>query len=261
MAKGLLVVKEARKVLGTVENPKGSNTGVGFIDTCQKFWNMGRGTAIGPQPWCGMALDKWFRDAKVDDSNVPHPAVAVMCSNADSLGGLRPKAGQVIPPGAIIAKCGIHTEVVEQDTQDGFLRCIGGNVDDGVRATRRRKSDWRIIIPPDVMKAVEVPTKTIYWFEDLKKRPAKYGPWRVRAWRERQIKKLPKEVQKRVRRTRIGKAGSKFAKYAFEVIPVGGVATWEFGPWDSRSVRENQLKKYEKDKGYKVRRRSKVVPK
>lgn len=258
--KGLKVVKEAIRVLGTIEKPKGSNKGPGFINEAQAAWNMGPGTSIGPQPWCGMAVSKWFRDGKVDSSNIPHPAVSVMCSKADSLGGLYPKSGEVIPPGSIIMKCGVHTEIVEQDTRDGYLDCIGGNVDDGVRRTRRKKSEWRICVPPAVRQEDVAPTKTIYWFEDLRKKPAYKGPWRVRANRERQIKKLAPEIQKRVRRIRIGKEGSKRAKYAFEIIPVGGAKTWEFGPWDSRDAREENLRAYEKANGYKVRRRARVVP-
>jgi len=260
MSKGLLVVKEAIKSLGTKEVPLGSNQGVGFINDAQKFWNMGPGTVYGPQPWCGMAVDKWFRDASVDDENIPHPAVAQMCANADAKGGKYPKSGERVPPGSIIMKCGIHTEIVEEDTGDGYLNCIGGNTDNMVKRTRRKKSEWRVCVPDAVREPVPVKTKTIYWFEDLRKKPDKKGPWRVRANRERVIKKLPAEIQKRVRRIRIGKEGSKNAKYAFEIIPVGGAKTWEFGPWDSREVREAELAKYEKANGYKVRRRAKVVP-
>ena len=264
MKYGEKVVAQAQRHVGTREIPDGSNMGqpanTGFIDLCQRVWNMGRGTRIGPQPWCAMAAAKWYSDAGVDDQNLFSPSTAVMCSNASRYGIREIKGSQTAPPGSVIIKCGIHMEVVVRDRGNGTMECIGGNVGNAVQVTSRRKSDWRIFAPEQITKDVAIAMKTVFWFEDVRKQPKTYGGWMTQKARDKKIAEYLKGNPTHKDRIRKIKSVKGIAKYKFQVMPPKGSKGGVSNDFATKALRDKAAKTYEAARGYTVRRRSRRIP-
>lgn len=176
MTKGQKVVNVAVKYLGVAE--KGENTDYGgWIDSIQRRWGMGRGTNLGAQPWCGMALDAWFDEAGVSDSGICHPATATMYARARQL-GFYWKGGR-IPVGALWIKNGVHACLVVRDNGNGSVFCIDGNSSDRVQYSTRptRGSGILIAIPPAILEEEKPPPpkyRTIWYYDDTKAEPYVY---------------------------------------------------------------------------------------
>jgi hypothetical protein len=235
MKSGQLVAMTALRHLGDTEDPFGSNTDRGgWIDSCQADWH------LHGVPWCGCAVDRWFREAGVDDGGVCHPATGIMCANARNRGWVwRKTGGSTVPAGAIWISCGQHVEVVVGDRGDGLLDCIGGNVNQACRSTVRRLADaTMIIVPPAILEGTDEDVR-VYGFDDLTLRPKRFGPWRTKTQRENVIKKLTPERRKQVHRVRI--AGK--SPFAFVIYP-RATTRWRFGPWDSKDARDGLMREY-----------------
>lgn len=263
MKHGEKVVAEAEKYIGTSEVPDGSNMGIpahtGFIDACQKFWNMGRGTNIGPQPYCAMGASKWYRDANVDDQGLFSPSTAIMCSNAVRNNIRELRVGELAPPGSVIVKCGIHTEIVVNDRGNNVLECIGANTSNGVYRTLRKKSDFKVFVPAQILQQIELPTKIVYWFEDPKKMAITYGGWMTPKGRDKKLATFLEKNPKYIGRTRKMKSIKGVAKYKFQVTPPRGSNGGVSGYFDSKIARDKAKKKYELSHNTKVRTRSKRI--
>lgn len=229
----------------------------GWIRDSQRFWGMGSGTSIGPQPWCGMGQDKGFRLAKVDDHGICHPSTAEMCRRADRMGGLSPKSS-VIHPGTILIQSGVHTTTVVHDRNDGsgLVDCVGCNESDMVRRSVRAKSWGRFIEVPGLRDGEPVPLVE-YWFEDVASAPL-FWEYASKQVREDKIaadfKKL--DEAKLIRRVR---AGKRYGFFLYSGQP------YRWGPWvgkkdgpvkkrrdDLKRVKENEL-------GHGLRARSRPV--
>lgn len=243
-----VVVAVASKYVGTVEQPRGSNRGPA-IDRWQRYWNMGVGTSIGPQPWCGMFISGTLREAslltKQDGgiTDIGHPSTWAMCQ----------KKQYVIPwqkavPGAVIVWCGTHTELLVEEVSKGVWRCIGGNTDDGVRwTTRDIRRNCTILCSPELRDYRPI-VRTEYWLEDVKANPIQRGPWLTKAGRDRKLNALSVSRRKTARKVRIGK------RYAFIEGP-----RRDYGPYPDRAARERSAEKIEARLGRPLRRYSKKV--
>lgn len=262
MTNGECVVMTALQYEGVVEIPSGSNDDRGGPIT---RWQQRSGLYTLPaerKPYCGTALDAWFAEAGIDDSNVCSPSTAVMCERADNLGGLAP-SGSLAPIGSIICKCGVHTGLVVRDRGNGLLDTIEANVSHSVKRLVRVKADWRIIVVPAVAKdaqAVRPPlVVTSYGFDDLSLKPTLYGGWSTPAARDEQLARYkaahPRDWTRAVRT-------SAASPYAFEAGPGGTYgADWRFGGWPNKAIRDEKVARYEESRpGARVRIWSKSVP-
>lgn len=231
MKSGQIVVVTALRHLGDTEDPFGSNTDQGgWIDSIQADWHLHK------VPWCGCAVDAWFREAGVDDGGVGSPSTAAICSTARARGWLWKKG--TIPGGAIWVNCGTHVELVVADRGNGLLDTIGGNVNQAVRKCTRRVSDGVIVIPPAILEGVDEPVR-MYGFQDLSLRPRRYGGWNTKTRRENVIKKLPQDLRKQVHRVNVGGK----SPFAFVIYPRTN-QRWQLGPWDSKDVRDRIMREY-----------------
>lgn len=252
MTNGQKIVAEALRYVGVVENPLGSNRGSTPINECQAMYGMGPGTQLGPQPWCACFCGFCFAKAGVSHDGVIHPHTGIMCQRADAKGGLGPPEG-LVPPGALAIRCGTHVEIVVADRGNGLLDCVGGNVDQGVRRTVRRRADLRIIVPPDILEGQPEEVR-VYWFEDPGLRPARRGGWATKDEREAKIRTLTDEERRRVRRINVGGP----APYAFEILRPGN-PTWQFGSWRRKEARDRVMRRREARTGRGMRPRSRLI--
>src|ERR1044072_9889573 len=108
MTKGDKVVGVARSQVGVVESPPGSNDSPKireYISSC----------GIGfPVAWCGCFARWCFKTAGVEHNELVHPSTAQMCANAKAQHAFY--VSGTVPAGALIVRCGIHTEIVEEAT-------------------------------------------------------------------------------------------------------------------------------------------------
>lgn len=244
----LVALEEEAKNI--VERPWSSNhDGGGWIDESQDYWN------LSGEPWCGMAKDKIFRIAGIDDHGLCHPATWVTCQRADAMGGLRPKGAPC--PGSIVINCGKHIEVLIRTRSSGLLECIGGNVNQGLRETVRDPHEWRIIEVPGLRERYDdgPDLVKVYWFEDPRVDPERYGGWRTRQMRLDWINKhIPKNQRHLVR---LIKTNSKRAPYALDLY---SGEQYKWGPWRNLETRNRIQFVVEREKGYALRARSKDIP-
>lgn len=214
------VVNTAARYVGVREEPDGSNRGP-YIDRWQRVWGMGPGTSIGPQPWCGMFASAVLREAGVTD--VSHPATWEICRKGRERGWTPPTP----VPGGLIVWCGTHVGILISEVSPGVWRTIEGNSGNAVAWRTRSLAGTTIVVSPELRGQAPAPPSKSYWLEDVAARPRLYGPWRLRANRERAIARLPKAQQARVRRVRTPKG-----RYAFLLGP-----RRLYGPWGTQSAR------------------------
>lgn len=242
MTAGEAVVLAARRRLGVSEQPDGSNTGP-WIDTIQAHATDDLGYRYAGTPWCAMAVREWFREAGLEHGWI-NPYTGDICAHADAHGWWLPE-GRTAPPGALVIKCGVHVEIVEQD-HGTWLADIGGNVSNAVRRTSRSRADgWRVIAPPFIGRAqpASPATVAVFGFDDPRFAPRLYGPWATREQREHVVASLSADKRRRVRRVRLGAR-----KYAFELYPARG-GEWHFGPWREKAVRDQVMHARERKTG------------
>lgn len=239
-----------QEALNIIEHPWGSNSDNGeWIDDSQARWGL-RG-----EPWCGCGVDYIFSLAGVNDHGLGHPATWVIAQRADALGGCRPKGD--LHPGSIVLRAPFHVEVLIRRRPSGLLECVGGNVNQGLRETVRDPGEYRIVEPPglrDMHPDSNRETISIYWFEDPRLDPQRYGGWSTKAAREKWIKThIPPAKLDMVRRIRVNKP----APYAIDVY---SGERWKWGPWRSKDARNLAQLQVERDYGRKMRSRSKDIP-
>lgn len=252
MTAGQKTAERAAGYVGVSEVPVGSNTGP-KVKQWQDPWGMGTGW-----PWCGAyaaamtafgvtGSEQNVHDKRLGNPPIGHPSTAVMAQRAKDQGAIIPHP----IPGAFIIWPGKHVEVCADYSADGrTVVTYGGNTGDAVRRQVRAygKGSGAIIAAPPAIRegAASGPRGgRRYYIEDVgaASRTKMYGPWRLRAWRERAIKKLPATTQDRVRRVRVG------GKYGFEVGP-----RRVFGPWATATMRDNAAKLLANRLGRPVRR-------
>lgn len=250
MQQGQQVVLTALRSVGIVENPWGSNEGPGFVDACQALYHMGKGTAVGPVPWCDCGAGKIFKDAGVDDHDLCAPGTWQTCARATELGVWLP-ANRLAGPGMLVVKCSVHIEIVVRERPGGLLDCIGCNVNQGIRETvRQRGGEWRVIAVPGLAHGKPEPVVG-YGFDDPKFAPVRKGPYKTRAKREAAINKLLPDQRRLCRRIR--RADGQFA---FEILSGD---PWRFGPWD-RKARERVMAARELHFGRPMRPWRRTIP-
>lgn len=247
MTNGEKVVLTARKYLGVFEE-WGPNKGR-QINEWQAQW----GWPNGGYAWCGVFVNAMFTEAGVDDSGIGHPSVQVMCNTARNVGAFYGKHGGNIPTGAIIAKCGIHTGIVQKDLGSTLLT-IEGNASNSVREVYRARADWDIIIPQSIIEDAQAPTPvtiTVYGFDDLYLKPKVYGGWAKASARENVKTKFKlANPDWWVRDIRI----DTDSPYAFQAGREGTYGKpYKFGPWSDKATRDRVMQKREDNTKRKMR--------
>jgi hypothetical protein len=183
-----------------------------------------------------MFVSAVYAEAGVDDDDLAHPSTAEICHRARAKGAV---TGPM--PGGMVVWCGQHVEILVSEVRPGVWRTIGGNVDNRV-AWRVRDISGAICVTPIAIRRPAAASQHYWWIEDPGAKPRRYGPWRVRAWRERAISKLPPAMQRRVRRIRVA------GKYAYEIGP-----RRKYGPWTDKASRDAALKILEARLGRRLR--------
>jgi hypothetical protein len=224
------VIAAAARHVGVVESPRGSNRGA-WIDRWARRW----GEWMIGQPWCGSFAAAMYAEAGVDDDGLAHPSTAEICRRARAQGAV---TGPM--PGGMVVWCGRHVEILVSEVRPGVWRTIGGNTNDSV-AWRTRDISGAICVAPIAIRRSAVSQRE-YWIDDPAARPRRYGPWRLRAWRERAIAGLSPALQRRVRRIRVG------GRYAFEIGP-----RRRYGPWTEKASRDAALRTLERQLGRRLR--------
>lgn len=225
-------VAQAEKYLDVVERPKGSNSG-GPIDE----WNREAGYSF-PVPWCGTFVLAMARDIGWENmESVCHGYTGYIYDRAKEKGWLR-KGGASTPAGSLFLIAGKHVGIVRASNATTLLT-LEGNANDGVRSYTRAWNDgWVAVVPPDIGKSS---ARKVYGFEDLGLKPKVFGGWKDQATRDRQLaraKANPALAGWWFRPVRINTK----APYAFEAGPAGTWgAEWNYGPWSSKKVRDEQL--------------------
>jgi hypothetical protein len=213
---------------GVVETPPGSNTSP-RIREYQAATTLG-GTGW---PWCSAFVVWCWKESGTPLGPIPATASTwVLAEAARNTGNVlqRPKVGAAwcIP--------GVHVEMIVEvisATPNGvgsIVRCVGGNVDNGVRSRIRRVGDRGSIVlaPPAIRLEKPAPVPRRYYIERVDA-PARrlVGPWRTKAARDRALSRLPERERKRARLVR--KGGKFYAELGQARI---------LGPWadpDSRA--------------------------
>ena len=240
-----VVVATASADAGMVEVPKGANRGK-KIDRWARHWKM------LAQPWCGLAISGWYREAsrtsgqKITD--VGHPSTWYMVQNAKKNGWVIPHSKAV--PGAAIVwpeQGGRHTELLVDEVSPGVWKCIGGNVDDGCRWTVRSLAGATLVCPPELRDYKPVERKQ-FWLEDTAASEKVLGPWRSIKSRDKVYDAMPAARQRKARKVRVGK------KYA---IVEGGRRF--YGPYVDEDSRSKSAKEIENRIGRPLRFFSKKV--
>lgn len=206
---------------GVVETPPGSNTSP-RIRQYQAATTLG-GTGW---PWCSAFLIWCWKSADVPLGPIPATASTWLLADAARKSGnvmARPKVGAAwcIP--------GTHVEMIVEvisETASGVgsvVRCVGGNVDQGVRSRVRRVGDRGSIVlaPPVIRTEKPAPAPRRYFIERLDVPPRRLvGPWRTKAMRDRALSKLPERERKQTRLVRVE------GKYAAEIGQPRIVGPW-----------------------------------
>jgi hypothetical protein len=238
MSTGQKFIAKASLYLGLVERPKGSNTGGPIMD-----WARYAGYS-SPVPWCGcfvkaMASRKYGIGWE-DMESVCHGYTGTIVDRAHANGWLH-QGGSQTPAGALFVKGGPtgHVGIVLQSSSSTF-RTIEGNVNDGVRSYVRSWSDgWKAVVPPGTGTASSV---VLYGFENLNTKPRRYGGWRTALARDQRMASYKAaHPDDWVRPIRINTA----SPFAFEAgAPGTWGATYNYGPWSSKSLRDAQMTKW-----------------
>lgn len=224
------VVATAARYIGVRE--KGTNTDYGGpIDQWQRYWGMGRGTSVGPVPWCGCFASGILRESDVTD--VSNPSTAAICTNA------RMKGYETTTPvpGALIVWCGTHVEILVAPVRGAAntWATIGGNTADSVARRVRSLAGATIVVSPELRYGRHTPQR-VYFLEDVKAVPKLYGPWRTRQQREKVIAGLAPGKRALARRVRVK------GRYGFELgRRVYGPWLDEIGRQDAKAVLERRL--------------------
>lgn len=252
MTRGQKVVDTALRYLGVRETS--SNAGP-YIDQWQRRWGMGRGTRIGPQPWCGMFLNAMFAEAGVSDDNISHPSTAEICRRGEAKGA-RWNGTSPIPPGAIWVNCGIHAALVRRQINSSYVETIDGNSSDMVRLNTRpvRGNNIRIYIPSEVRRSAPPPPppapKYEYFLVDKRGKRhlfavnGKVARWKKQAAVLKRVNQLRKNPEYRELLPRPHKSGGWF------YIILGPLAS--YGPFKKIDSLKNARKILEKRLGYRL---------
>jgi len=218
------VAAQAVKYVGVRE--KGTNTDYGGpIDRWQNYWDMGRGTPIGPVPWCGCACSAWLR-AVPGVTDVSHPSTWEIVQRAKRNGWVTTRP----VPGALIVwpeQGGRHVEMVVEVIGPNLLATVGGNVSDAVARKVRSLDGATLVVSPELRNGRAEPVA--YWLEDVAATPRMVGPWRTKAAREKAIASMQPAARANVRRIRTSRG-----KYAALVGP-----RRLYGPWPTASARSS----------------------
>lgn len=239
---GQRLVAHEMTYLGTHERPDGSNDDEGGpITRWQKAVGL-YGLPADRKPWCGTFQEAMFRELGIDDHGCASPSTDFTCSAAQRHGWFAPVYAPV-PAGALMVKCGVHIEAAVRDLgplgSHRAVRCIGGNVNDGVYLTTRSTDDFRPIVGPWCAAGAPAPI-TMYGFDDVTLAPIIYGPWGTKSQREDVIRFHWADMDHLhlIRRVYLADRPNHFA---FEVV---SRERWHFGPWDDKPTRDEALAGY-----------------
>jgi hypothetical protein len=238
LAERILRVAEAE--IGTVEAPPGSNRGREVGEYQASTYLAGTGWA-----WCGAFVCWTWQHAGLERAlaqRIASPSVAIMCQTAE-------REGLVCSPrpGAAIAWCGTHVELLHSPMGAGVWRTIGGNTEDGVRWRTRALAGAVVFGPPGLEDiAAEVVAQPLFWLEDVAARYEVIGRWKRRAYADNALSRLEPATRARAKVVALG--GGDLA------LRVGEPR--HYGPWaggGGRAVRDAVRAKLERRLGRQLR--------
>jgi len=194
-------------------------------------------------PYCAIGVGHNVRTSGMPhDPNLVHPATAYMCAQARREGILF-DAPKLVPPGAFMIRCGVHTGHVVQDHGATFY-AFEFNHNNRCDYTWRSKADWDFIVPKPLKdepapRVILVPR---YGFDDLSIKPRLLGGWSTerirRTQRERFEAANPGWWTQDVRINRP-------SPFAFRAgAPGTWSSPWEFGGWQTPEIREEKFEAY-----------------
>jgi hypothetical protein len=235
MSIGSTYVEHAESYLGTMESPKGSNTG-GPINAWWKEAGYG-----SPVPWCGCFVLAMAKDVGWENmASVAHGYTGTIVDRARGKGWLK-AGGAGVPRGALFVKGGATGHVgIVAESGPSLFRTVEGNANDGVRSLVRAWSDgWQAVVPPDTGTAA---VTTMYGFEDLATKPTRYGGWATAEARNNVMAAFQKSHPDWWARPIRINTNSPFA---FEAGKPGTYGEgWNYGPWASKATRDSQMAKW-----------------
>lgn len=208
------ILRVAEGEVGVVE-VDGENRGPRVAEYQAATYLPGTGWA-----WCGAFVCwVWQRAGleRVTAQRIASPSVGLMCEVAE-------RDGLVCSPrpGAAVAWCGIHVELLHSPMGDDVWRTIGGNTGDAVRYRTRALAGTCVFGPPGLEDmAPAIGRDSLYWLEDPRAEYRVVGPWQERPWAEARWRDLQPDLR---RRSSIVATGD--GRFAIRIGPPR-----RYGPW------------------------------
>jgi hypothetical protein len=232
MTPGQRAIYVARSALGQSET-EGPNRSPWLRQICAEV-----GDAYG-YAWCGTFIRWAWKRAGFSEASWRGLASAStwqFVENARRQGRLR---STPVPGCAVVWNPGArgHVEVYISGSNT-----IGGNTGDSVREHLRDIDGAYFVVPPE-LEAQPEPPVTEYMLEDPAAQPRVYGPWKVKADRDRALAALParKRATARLVRTTAG-------RFAFLLGP-----RRLYGPWSTKRARDDAQVVIQKRLGRRLR--------
>lgn len=235
MGTGYDFLREAEKYIGQSEDPRRPNRSGGpVIDACQ--------TASGYNPlgvpWCGCYVLYCAKRSRYKSYiDIGHGYTGYTYQRAGERGWLK-KGGADTPPGSLFIMNGRHVGIV-RSSGPGYFTTYEGNASDACRSLTRAWADgWSAIVPPDLGTSADG-TRTVFGWEDLNVKPARFGGWKSKDGRDaRMAQWWSRHPHYWVRPIRIATE----APYAFEAGLYGTDGKrYDFGPYDTKAERDAKL--------------------
>lgn len=237
MSWGTKYLDRAEKYLGEIETPWASNQGENITR-----WSREAGYS-SPVPWCGCFVLGIAREIEYANAiEVGSGYTGTIVARAQARGWLKPGGAKVLP-GSLFVKGGPTGHVgIVRDTSATLFETVEGNANHGVRSLTRSWADgWQAVVFPDLGTSSQV-NVTTYGFEDLGLKPVRFGGWPTKAQRDERMAAYRRSAPDHwVRPIRVDRP----SPFAFEAgVPGSYGATWRFGTWTTKAVRDAQLIAY-----------------
>lgn len=179
-AKQLGVIREARRDLGCVESPPGSNDGA-CVNALQGI------TGALNAAWCASAVSTWWQRGGLEDRIVT-AGTAELVRQGQARGWL---SREPVMGSAVVWRPGPqgHTELFIEwvNRAQGLALTIGGNTGDAVREHVRDVSGAFYVTPPELLERPKPVFEDVYWWEDPQAEPVRHGLYAATASRENAI--------------------------------------------------------------------------
>jgi hypothetical protein len=223
------ILRAAEGEVGVTEDPIGSNRGR-RVEAYQAATHLaGSGWA-----WCGSFVCWVWQRAGLERElaqRIASPSTALMCQVARGEGLIcSPR------PGAAVAWCGTHVELLHSPMGGDVWRTIGGNTGDAVRYRTRSLAGALVYGPPGLDDlGAPAPAEPLYFLEDVHAEYRVVGPWDERPWADARWRDLRPDVRRRAKIVATGEG--RFA------LRIGQPR--HYGPWRGpagKAIRDERVR-------------------